>query len=68
MLAPQTVAAGHLVHSGPSAPIAIGSTLPLSAMPAGTQVAPPPAPPSVPASSHEWLDAFCCKFEVYNQA
>ena len=52
MLAPQKVAAGHVMHSGASAPIAIGSTLPLSAMPAGTQVA--TRSPSVPGPSHEY--------------
>lgn len=38
MLAPQRVTAGTVLRSGPSAPITVGNTLPLAAMPAGTQV------------------------------
>lgn len=38
MLAPQRVAAGAVLRSGPDAPITVGNTLPLAAMPAGTQV------------------------------
>ena len=38
MLAPQRIAAGAVLRSGPEAPITVGNTLPLAAMPAGTQV------------------------------
>lgn len=37
-LAPQNVAAGDILSSGPSAPISRGSTMPLSNMPPGTQI------------------------------
>ncbi len=38
MLAPQKVAAGQVLRTGHGAPIAVGNTLPLASMPAGTQV------------------------------
>jgi len=38
MLAPQAVVAGHVLRSGPDAPIAVGNTMPLAAMPNGTQI------------------------------
>jgi hypothetical protein len=40
VLAPQRIAAGAVLRAGPEAPIAVGNTLPLAAMPAGTQVTP----------------------------
>ena len=38
VLAPQRITAGAVLRAGPEAPIAVGNTLPLASMPAGTQV------------------------------